>query len=40
MNDISSAAIIELALDLASSLYKIERVETNVPRNLETLRLK
>lgn len=28
------------SLDLASSLYKIERVETNVPRNLETLRLK
>ncbi|MFA6023412.1 MAG: beta-CASP ribonuclease aCPSF1 [Candidatus Pacearchaeota archaeon] len=27
-------------LDLASTLYKIERVETNVPRNLETLRLK
>ncbi|MEK6873536.1 MAG: MBL fold metallo-hydrolase RNA specificity domain-containing protein [Nanoarchaeota archaeon] len=28
------------SLDLASSLYKIERVETNVPRNLETIRLK
>ncbi|PIN95270.1 beta-CASP ribonuclease aCPSF1 [Candidatus Pacearchaeota archaeon CG10_big_fil_rev_8_21_14_0_10_30_48] len=28
------------SLDLASSLYKIEKVETNVPRNLETLRLK
>lgn len=28
------------SLDLASTLYKIERVETNVPRNLETLRLK
>jgi len=28
------------SLDLASSLYKIERIETNVPRNLETLRLK
>ncbi|MFA5019643.1 MAG: beta-CASP ribonuclease aCPSF1 [Candidatus Pacearchaeota archaeon] len=27
-------------LDLASSLYKIERVETTVPRNLETIRLK
>jgi uncharacterized protein len=27
-------------LDLASALYKINRVETNVPRNLETLRLK
>ncbi|MEM3074507.1 MAG: beta-CASP ribonuclease aCPSF1 [Candidatus Pacearchaeota archaeon] len=27
-------------LDLASSIYKIERIETNVPRNLETLRLK
>lgn len=27
-------------LDLASTLYKIEHVETNVPRNLETLRLK
>ena len=27
-------------LDLASTLYKIEKVETNVPRNLETLRLK
>ena len=28
------------SLDLASSLYKMNRVETNVPRNLETLRLK
>ncbi|MEK6891428.1 MAG: beta-CASP ribonuclease aCPSF1 [Nanoarchaeota archaeon] len=28
------------SLDLASTLYKIEKVETNVPRNLETLRLK
>ncbi len=28
------------SLDLASSLYKIERIETNVPRNLETVRLK
>jgi len=27
-------------LDLASSLYKLNRVETAVPRNLETLRLK
>jgi KH/beta-lactamase-domain protein len=27
-------------LDLASALYKLNRVETNVPRNLETLRLK
>ena len=31
---------ISRSLDLASSLYKIEHVETNVPRNLETLRLK
>jgi len=31
---------ISRSLDLASTLYKIERVETNVPRNLETLRLK
>ena len=28
------------SLDLASSIYKIERIETNVPRNLETIRLK
>jgi len=28
------------SLDLASSLYKIQRVETNVPRGLETLRLR
>ena len=28
------------SLDLASSLYKIHRVETNVPRILETLKLK
>jgi len=28
------------SLDLASSLYKLQRVETNVPRNLETLRLR
>ncbi|MFA5993168.1 MAG: beta-CASP ribonuclease aCPSF1 [Candidatus Pacearchaeota archaeon] len=27
-------------LDLASTIYKIEHIETNVPRNLETLRLK
>jgi len=27
-------------LDLASALYKINRVETNVPRTLETLRLR
>jgi hypothetical protein len=27
-------------LDLASALYKLNHVETNVPRNLETLRLK
>ena len=28
------------SLDLASALYKLNRVETNVPRTLETLRLK
>jgi hypothetical protein len=28
------------SLDLASSLYKINRVETSVPRNLETVRLR
>jgi len=28
------------SLDLASALYKLNRVETNVPRDLETLRLK
>ncbi|MBU0959217.1 MAG: beta-CASP ribonuclease aCPSF1 [Nanoarchaeota archaeon] len=28
------------SLDLASSLYKLNRVETNVPRTLETLRLR
>ena len=28
------------SLDLASSLYKLNRTETNVPRNLETLRLR
>jgi predicted metal-dependent RNase len=27
-------------LDIASAIYKLNRVETNVPRNLETLRLK
>ncbi|MFZ1970992.1 MAG: beta-CASP ribonuclease aCPSF1 [Candidatus Nanoarchaeia archaeon] len=27
-------------LDLSSTLYKMNRVETNVPRNLETIRLK
>ena len=28
------------SLDLASALYKLNRVETNVPRALETLRLR
>ena len=28
------------SLDLASALYKLNRVETNVPRNLETVRLR
>ncbi|VVB82366.1 Ribonuclease J [uncultured archaeon] len=28
------------SLDLASALYKLNKVETNVPRNLETLRLR
>ncbi len=28
------------SLDLASSLYKLNRIETNVPRTLETLRLR
>ena len=28
------------SLDLASALYKLQRVETNVPRNLETVRLR
>ena len=28
------------SLDLASALYKLQHVETNVPRNLETLRLR
>lgn len=27
-------------LDLASTLYKLNRIETVVPRNLETVRLK
>ena len=27
-------------LDLASSIYKLHHIETSVPRNLETLRLK
>jgi len=27
-------------LDLASSIYKLHHIETNVPRNLETIRLK
>ncbi len=31
---------ISKSLDLASALYKLNRMETNVPRNLETLRLK
>ena len=28
------------SLDLASALYKLQHVETNVPRNLETIRLR
>lgn len=28
------------SLDLASSLYKVHRVETTVPRNLEIVRLR
>ncbi len=28
------------SLDLASSIYKLNRIETNVPRNLETIRLR
>jgi KH/beta-lactamase-domain protein len=28
------------SLDLASSLYKVHRIETSVPRNLETIRLR
>jgi len=31
---------ISKSLDLASSLYKANRIETSVPRGLETLRLK
>lgn len=31
---------ISRSLDLASALYKLSRIETNVPRNLESLRLK
>jgi KH/beta-lactamase-domain protein len=31
---------ISKTLDLSSSLYKLNRVETNVPRNLETIRLR
>ena len=31
---------ISKSLDLASALYKLNRVETNVPRILETLRLR
>lgn len=31
---------ISKCLDLASTIYKLQRTETNVPRNLETLRLK
>jgi predicted metal-dependent RNase len=27
-------------LDLASSLYRLNKIETNVPKNLETIRLK
>jgi len=27
-------------LDLASSIYKLHHIETNVPRNLETIRLR
>jgi len=28
------------SLDLASAIYKMQRIETNVPRALETVRLK
>jgi len=28
------------SLDLASSLYKVNRIETSVPRNLEIVRLR
>ena len=31
---------ISKSLDLASALYKLQRVETNVPRTLETERLR
>jgi len=31
---------ISKSLDLASSLYKANRIETSVPRGLETLRLR
>ena len=31
---------ISKSLDLSSALYKLNRMETNVPRNLETLRLR
>jgi hypothetical protein len=31
---------ISKSLDLASAIYKLNKVETNVPRNLETLRLR
>ncbi len=31
---------ISRSLDLASSIYKLNRIETSVPRNLETIRLK
>jgi hypothetical protein len=31
---------ISRSLDLASALYKTQRVETNVPRILETIRLR
>jgi predicted metal-dependent RNase len=27
-------------IDLASTIYKLNRIETNVPRNLETIRLR
>ncbi|HJX50588.1 MAG TPA: MBL fold metallo-hydrolase RNA specificity domain-containing protein, partial [Candidatus Nanoarchaeia archaeon] len=27
-------------LDLASSIYKLHHIETNVPKNLETIRLR
>jgi hypothetical protein len=31
---------ISKSLDLASAIYKLNKIETNVPRNLETLRLR